>query len=446
MVDMKKPEYTYWPALILFLMSLILQYLTANRRMCLYIIIAFSALSLFLSFWKKTEDSRIQNVRMIIPCVLIILSLLDLFIHHEILFFLVHFCAFVYGLFENVLYLLQTKDIWKRAFPIEHFKYVIRAVLILLVCIAWIILNILRISPEIMVKGSLNQTEYPAVTETVFLDTYAMTKDLVYGSTYPNSTFDLIRSEGNTGTVVWLHGGSHIEGDKASEDNSFQLFDNVLKEGWSVVSVNYALAPEYAYPVPLRQMDELLRYLETNAEELSLPLDRVLFAGTGAGAEIIVQYVTASLYEEYRTKTGFVPEGKIQPCGLYLVSGLYTPADGGDTGLFLSDYTAFQQLRTYYGKRDPVLNQTALNADVMPYIQKGFPKVLLGEGNTGTYTKQAHQMKEVLEKADALYEALIFDEDKDNKNLIYMSFDTGYSHYASAMHGRLITFLRELAD
>ncbi|MCR4951252.1 MAG: alpha/beta hydrolase [Solobacterium sp.] len=447
---MKKPEYTYWSGLIIFLMSLAIQYLVGYRKLCLYVIMAAAVLGLGLSVWKKSENQTVQKIRMIYPAVLILLCLADLLMHREFLFFFVHLCAFAAGLFENVWLLIRNREVWKKAFPGEHVKYVFRCVLIVLTGAVYVILNVMNNDPAKAVRrmqeAGVNTMEYPAQTETVFNKLYRMEKDIVYGTEYPNSTFDLIYpEEGNNGLVIWMHGGGHIGGDKAAEDNSTALYKNCLWEGWAVASVNYALAPEYAYPVPLKQFDLFMQYITNHYLELGINLKRVFFAGTGAGAEILTQYAAASLYPEYAELTGFEPEIQKIPCGMYLASGLYAPAYGAETGLFLTDYPAYQQLRTYYGKKDLPLNQTALNADVFPYIRKGFPPVLLSDGNTGTYTSQAHRMKEVLEKAGSLYEALIFDENKDNKDLIYMSFDVQYNTYANAVHGRLMKFLETLS-
>ena len=435
---MNKPEYPYWTGLLIFLMSLFSQYAAAHRRLCICVILALAALGTGLSLWKKAEKS-IQSVRMILPGMIAFTGIADLLFHHEILFFLFHFSAFLYGLFESVLFLYRNRGIWKRDFPADHISYVLRCVIICALCVCWAVLAFLGMKPEIIAektKGTVIRN-----TEEKFAGRYEIQRDIVYDDVYPEGTFDLIRSGEDKGLLVWLHGGSHTSGDKASEDNSRKLFENSLREGWSVASVNYALAPAYGYPVPLKQFDAFMKYCRKH-----LPQERIFFAGTGSGAEILIQYVTASLSEEYAERTGFSPAYALKPCGMYLASGLYTPADGADTGLILTDYTASAQLRSYYGKRDLQLNEAAKNADVIPYVTEDFPPVLLSEGNTGTYTAQAHRMAEALEKAGVLYEGMIFDRNADNKNLIYMSFDTQYSHYANAVHGRLISFLRSLSE
>lgn len=79
--------------------------------------------------------------------------------------------------------------------------------------------------------------------------------------------------------VLWIHGGGMVIGD-ASIDDAFcaRLRDEL---GAVVVSVDYRLAPEHPFPVPLEDCWTALRWL---AEQPGIDPARIALAGASAGA------------------------------------------------------------------------------------------------------------------------------------------------------------------
>lgn len=132
---------------------------------------------------------------------------------------------------------------------------------------------------------------------------------------YPNSFLDVYycgetpELSRHAPTLLFLHGGcfwwgTTTSGNPIKGDN---LYDYVLewcKNGFNVVQMDYALAPDYLFPVPLEQVDFVVKFLKTHADELCLSLDRLVLGGNSAGSVICTQYVTAVSNEKYRKKIG----------------------------------------------------------------------------------------------------------------------------------------------
>ncbi|KMO72406.1 Carboxylesterase NlhH [Mycolicibacterium chubuense] len=78
--------------------------------------------------------------------------------------------------------------------------------------------------------------------------------------------------------LLWIHGGGYVIGDAAQDDVLCRRFAREL--GATVVAVNYRLAPEHPYPVPVEDCYAALSWL---AELPSVDPDRVAIGGASAG-------------------------------------------------------------------------------------------------------------------------------------------------------------------
>jgi acetyl esterase/lipase len=93
-----------------------------------------------------------------------------------------------------------------------------------------------------------------------------------------------VRGKGPWPLVVWVHGGGWIGGTRT------QTYAHVQRQvelgRVAVASVDYRLAPEHRFPVPLQDVKRAVRYLKANAARLGLRADKVLVAGHSAGANL----------------------------------------------------------------------------------------------------------------------------------------------------------------
>ena len=433
----------------IWLISAAMLYFVAYRKVCTYGIIGCILLYLYFSL-KSEESGRIRKIRVGLSFAVLTVCAAYLFFPKRILLLILCLLALAAGVFEDVLSLHDMRFVWKKTYRSLQLDYVLRVIKIVILTGLMFALTAVEINPAVFVSRMQeygeNTFDYPQTSETEFQNSGIKTSDIVYGSEYPNSTFDLIMpAEGNcVGLAVWIHGGSYLEGDKDEEDGSIQIFNNCLKEGYAIASMNHAFAPEYVYPVPLKQLDQLLMYIQSD-DRLSSLAEKTVLLATGSGATTAIQYIAASISDEYSSKISWKPQADTSHIkAMCLTSALYQPQYGGQTSLVLSDYASFQQYRLFYGSEDLVANRTAINADVLPYITEDFPLMIIAEGNSGTYSIQAEKMADIAEEKGILFAKVLFDSIYGNKNLVYMSFDVGFGSQSSAVRSNLLDLLRYL--
>ena len=80
------------------------------------------------------------------------------------------------------------------------------------------------------------------------------------------------------------HGGGWVLGSIARDDARNQ--ELVHRSGCAVVAVDYRLAPEHRFPVPLDDCYAALQWVAHNAGQLGLDATRIGVAGTSAGANL----------------------------------------------------------------------------------------------------------------------------------------------------------------
>lgn len=142
----------------------------------------------------------------------------------------------------------------------------------------------------------INSFAAPGTKRTVRSDGVVYVNDLKYGGTYPNSYLDIWYADDSGDkrpTIIYFHGGGFLFGDKTAGDplavkagGSVGLMLRIVNEGYNLVSVNYALAPEYRFPAQVIQCNAALIWLRDNAESLGLDMERVVIMGSSAGANM----------------------------------------------------------------------------------------------------------------------------------------------------------------
>ncbi|WP_420750101.1 alpha/beta hydrolase [Rhodococcus sp. O3] len=79
--------------------------------------------------------------------------------------------------------------------------------------------------------------------------------------------------------LLWIHGGGYVIGCAAQDDALCRRYADRL--GVTVVSVDYRLAPEHPYPIPL---EDCVRALEWTVRQPETDPDRIVVGGASAGA------------------------------------------------------------------------------------------------------------------------------------------------------------------
>ncbi|MDX9871603.1 MAG: alpha/beta hydrolase fold domain-containing protein [Clostridia bacterium] len=84
--------------------------------------------------------------------------------------------------------------------------------------------------------------------------------------------------------IIYFHGGGFIVGGLDSHDGIVSRL--CLYSGANVVAVDYKLAPEFKYPVPLQEAAFVTDYIRANASRFRINPELLSYAGDSAGAFI----------------------------------------------------------------------------------------------------------------------------------------------------------------
>jgi acetyl esterase/lipase len=83
--------------------------------------------------------------------------------------------------------------------------------------------------------------------------------------------------------VLVIHGGSWSGGDSRQLP---ELNSRLADDGYTVVSINYRLAPRYRNPAPVEDVAAALSYIRARARQLSIDTSSFVLLGRSAGAQV----------------------------------------------------------------------------------------------------------------------------------------------------------------
>lgn len=285
-------------------------------------------------------------------------------------------------------------------------------------------------------------------------ENYILWNDVEYGTEYPNSYLDIYRStvadEERHGTLIYIHGGGYTWGDKAGGDPNAadgalsSYFESFLKQGYDVVSINYAFAPEYQYPTPILQISQAVQYLTEHAQEYSISLDALVFAGGSAGGQLAGQFVNIQTNENYAAQMGV--SSVLEPQQIKAVlfnSALLNCEDFSVTNDVLYDYLFFQLGRVYFGcgflKGEPAVKESS----VIGNITASFPPCYISDGNTATFYLQAQELDKQLTSLGITHEFNFYE--KSTATLRH-GYETSNSEWASDNLKQELLFLQKVIE
>jgi acetyl esterase/lipase len=213
---------------------------------------------------------------------------------------------------------------------------------------------------------------------------------------YPSVTTEILP------VVLWVHGGGWVLGDKEDiADYAIQL----AEQGYVVVSMNYALAPDTKYPIPVIQTNQALTYVKNHADEFQGDPENIFLAGNSAGAQIASQtaaVVTNPSLTKLMNITPTVDPEELR--GVLLFCGPYNLSTVANTGFplirtFLWSYTGIKTFEDY-----PRLDEmsTVLQATTE------YPPAFITSGNDDPLTSQSVELAQVLKRLDVDAETLFF--------------------------------------
>ncbi len=170
---------------------------------------------------------------------------------------------------------------------------------------------------HVHVGGGLSTKPYTFTLQTWY-------RDIVYDDSAPDTQFTSLdvytamKPEPKSPVMVFVHGGGLRVGDKASSkdlDPKPEFF--VSKLGYVLVSVNYRLLPEGAYPRNAQDVANSLAWVHNNIAEYGGDPDRIFLMGHSAGASLVAIVSTDDRFLKNAGKDLTVLKGVIANEGGY---------------------------------------------------------------------------------------------------------------------------------
>lgn len=224
--------------------------------------------------------------------------------------------------------------------------------------------------------------------------------DIKYGEEYVNSYLDITYPSEDISvdrpTIIYFHGGGYFGGDKsmgdplAVDDDINFLFNEIVKNGYNFVNVNYALVPDYHFPVPLIQMNQSINFLVENAEKYGLNMNNVVIFGQSAGAILATQYGALISNEDYRNELNIYPQLTTEEVKALIID---------DAPLETEDFNLKTKMliRNYLDTSD-LSGDIAKQYNALLHINENFPVSFMTAGNTDGFPEDMQQLADKLDE------------------------------------------------
>lgn len=235
---------------------------------------------------------------------------------------------------------------------------------------------------------------------------------VVYDPDDPDALLDIYKSsqvDASAPTIVWIHGGGFVSGRREDLTNYLKI---LAGRGFTVVNVDYTIAPEATYPTPIKQVGKALAYLDSNAAKLGINGNAFVVAGDSAGSQIAAQVANLITSPSYAEEVGIASpimaeklKGALLHCGVYDVGAMKTDS-GGVLGWFMRTVTW-----SYSGKRDWRDVKGFETFSVSNYLTPQFPPTFISVGNADPLKPQTMLMDQKLRSHGVKVESLFFPDD-----------------------------------
>jgi acetyl esterase/lipase len=236
--------------------------------------------------------------------------------------------------------------------------------------------------PNVPISGITNQ-QYRPKDNDAMLDVY-----------YPTSTKEGVALP----TIIWTHGGAWLSGDKTNNTPYYKL---LAAQGFTVIGLNYSLAPEHTYPTPIHQLNDAYTYIQAQAGRFHVDKDKLILAGDSAGAQLSSQMGAIITNPDYAAAVSITPslkssqlKGLVLNCGIYMMQGLTQPDAtlpkivgwGDDVSVW-----AYSGTKDF---SDPIIKEMS----AYYHATKDYPRTYISGGNGDPLTKaQSKPFAQLLE-------------------------------------------------
>ena len=233
--------------------------------------------------------------------------------------------------------------------------------------------------------------------------------NITYGKGLPNSRLDILTpneldQDNKLPVIFWMHGGGFIAGDKQYKN---PLLSKIAEQGYIVVNINYALAPDFKYPMQLQQIDQAVSFIKKNKHELPIDFNQVIFGGDSAGAQLSSQFTAIqtneSLREDMNFKQQFEPD--------QLKAAIFF---GGFYDMKTVKATEFPRIQlfmeSYTGKRDWEQQFKYISEmSTINQVTEDYPPTFLSVGDADPFYSQNIEFYKKLKSTDVPVDTLFYD-------------------------------------
>ena len=141
--------------------------------------------------------------------------------------------------------------------------------------------------------------------------------DISYGPYGDANLLDVYVQQGvktPQATIVNVHGGGWVYGSK--EVYQFYCM-SLANRGFTVVNINYRLAPEHLFPAAVQDINAALTFLAKNGSKYFVDKERLVLVGDSAGGQLVSHYAAIYSNPDFAKNVDFVlPEVCIRAVGL----------------------------------------------------------------------------------------------------------------------------------
>ncbi len=178
--------------------------------------------------------------------------------------------------------------------------------------------------------------------------------------------------DGPAPVAVFVHGGAWTSGDK-SAGTGMADFDELVRRGYLVASLDYRLAPQYQFPAQIQDVKCAIRSLRANAARWGIDPGRIGAWGSSAGGHLV------SLQGLTGAGAGWDTEGQYldQASRVQAVVDLFGPSD-----LTAPDITGLARplAARVFGVTSPN-DPKLVQASPVTYISRDDPPFLILQGD-----------------------------------------------------------------
>lgn len=229
-------------------------------------------------------------------------------------------------------------------------------------------------------------------------DNVRVERDIIYPSIYGSNSLDIfspLEADFPLPTIIWVHGGGFIGGDKSGIETWATM---IAAKGYTVVSINYELAPQNHHPGPIIQLAEVYAFLGNESQRFSaVDLQRLIIGGDSAGAQMASQFVALQTNPALAASMGIeavIPDDNLIAailfCGPYDLVSLY------DAGSWFGSFFVRQIGWAYFGFRSWGDSPQALQASTIRNVTSGYPSTFITDGNSGSFEGDAKRLEATL--------------------------------------------------